>query len=99
MGRKSAETIGEILHFVGVRVLCTGAGILRPTLVSLDDVHTFTCPTFTLAATTNREGTILTNYTDQYGQVELRTTAIDEVFKVSKIIVFVKPTAAEYART
>ena len=97
----NGRTTGEILHWVGLRVRCTGSGPsaqLRPVIRSLDDQNVSVCPTFALNPLTNREETVLVEYTDQYGLVELKTLFIDETFNVSKIIVFVKPVAAEYPR-
>lgn len=87
---------GELIHFGSVRTRVTGSGVLRPTLQSLDEVNTATLPTITMSATTNREPTVLANFIDQRGQLKLETTAIDEIFSVSKIVIFVRPVATGY---
>lgn len=89
---------GEILHHVAVRIRVTGTGVLRLSLHSLDDVNSQTLAPLTMIATTNREETVLANYTDQYGQIEVKTTGIDEIFNIDKLIFFIKPDAAEYPR-
>lgn len=95
---KQAVSTGEILHAVGVRIRATGSGTLQLFMNSLDAVNTSQLPSITMAATTNKEVTQLANFKDQYMQVEGRTTAINETFNISKIIVFIKPYAAEYPR-
>lgn len=99
MAKNQGRTTGEILHFVAIRVRCTGSqGQLRPVIRSLDDQNVEVLPTFGLFPLNNREETVLANYTDQYGLIELKTLFIDETFKVSRIIVFVKPVAEEFPR-
>jgi hypothetical protein len=87
---------GELLHFGAVRLRVTGSGVLRPTLKSLDDVHTSTLPTLTMSATTNREPIVLSNFTDQMGCLELKTTGLNETFLLSKVVVYVRPSASGY---
>lgn len=88
--------IGELLHFVAVRYRVTGSGSLRTTLQSLDEVNAQTLPIMTMASTTAKELSILANFRSQRAKVRIETTAIDETFNVSKIVVFTKPTAAGF---
>lgn len=88
--------VGEILHCVGVRYRVNGSGSLRTTLRSYDNVESSSLANVTMAASTNREPTILANFRQQAMQLELKTTAIDETFKISKIVVFVRPIATGY---
>lgn len=88
---------GELVHFGVTRMRVTGSGVLRSFLHSLDDAsNQATLPTITMQANTNREPTILSNFIDQYGQLEVKTTAIDEVFEISKIVIFVRPVSSGY---
>lgn len=89
---------GFLTHFGMVRMRVTGSGVLRPTLFSLDSVNSSTLPTITMAATTNREPTILANFIEQKAQLELQTIAIDETFEISKIVIFTKLVASEFPR-
>lgn len=98
MAKNNSISNGEILHHVAIRIRVTGTGSLRTSLHSLDDVNSQTLFPLTMIASTNREETILANYTDQYGQIEVKTTGIDEIFNIDRIIFFVKPDAAEYPR-
>lgn len=88
--------IGERLHAVGVRMRVVGSGNLRTTLYSLDEVNSSTLANIAMQATTNREPTILANFTEQRMQVEVKTTEMDETFRIGKIIIFVKPVAEDY---
>lgn len=87
---------GEVLHFGAVRLRCTGSGTLRTTLYSLDEVRSSTLPTIALALTNRIEPTILANFEEQRASLKIETTAINEVFTISKLIIYVIPVLAEY---
>jgi len=87
---------GEILHFHVVRARVTGVGILDLQLNSLDDVNQSVLPSMTLAASTNREPTVLANFRDQRGQLEFSVDTINEYFIISKFVIFIKPIATGY---
>lgn len=63
---------------------------------SLDEVVNQDLLSITMQATTNREPFRLANFSQQRIRLELKTTEIDETFRITKIILFVKPLAAEY---
>jgi hypothetical protein len=88
--------IGEILHTVAVRLRVTGSGNLQLFLRSMDDIRNTQLVSQVMTATTNIEPTILANFEDQRTQLELKTTEINEVFIVSRIVVFVKATRSGY---
>ena len=89
--------VGELVHFGIVRMRVTGAGNLQLFLHSLDDaLHSSTLVSTPLLTVTNREPTTLSNFIDQYGQLHILTTVENEVFEVSKIVIFVKPVASGY---
>jgi len=89
-------TTGEILHFGAVRERLTGSGVLRQNLVSLSDVASVSIPNIVMIAATNREPTILANVNEQRAYLHGFTQDIDEVFEVSKIIIYIKPIASGY---
>lgn len=93
---RSSSFIGEVIHFGAVRLRVNGTGNLRAFLSSLDDISSQTLVPNVMALTTKREPTILANFSEQRARLELGTTAIDEVFTISKIIVFVKPIFSGY---
>lgn len=97
MARKIAgSVVGTIQHYHGVRMRVTGSGSLLMTLHSLDEVDQSVLVPFTMAATTAREPTRLANFKTQRCSLELKTTEIDEVFRISKIIIFSKPVEGEF---
>lgn len=87
---------GELLHFGSVRMRVTGIGGLDLTLASLDSTRTSTLPSITMAVTTNREPLVLANFREQRAQLVGQTTGIDEVYNISKIVIYIKPTASGY---
>lgn len=96
MAKSSSSFIGEVVHFGAVRFRVNGAGNLRTFLSSMDDVSLQTLVPYIMALTTKREPTILANFSEQRARLELGTTAIDEVFTISKIVIFVKPIFSGY---
>jgi hypothetical protein len=96
MPKKSSGFNGELLHFGSTRLRITGTGVLRQTLYSLDDVESYTVPTITMSATTNREPVSLTNFIQQRAYLEFKTTAINETFRIDKIVIYVKVVASGY---
>jgi len=93
---KKRSSAGELLHFGFTRLRVTGSGTLRQTLYSLDDVRSSVLPTLTMSATTNREPLTLCNFIEQRAALEIKTTAIDETFRIDKIIIFVRVVATGY---
>ena len=88
---------GELVHFGTVRMRATGAGNLQLFLHSLNESdNSDTLTSIPLLAATNREPTILANFIDQYGQLEIKTTEINEVFEISKIVIFIRPVSTGY---
>ena len=96
MARKVSSSVGTINHYNAVRMRITGAGSLQMRFLSLDAIDTQTLVPFTMAATTAREPTRLANFKSQKAQLEIKTTVIDETFRISKIIIFAKPVESEF---
>lgn len=94
---KSASVNEEVInHYGAVRLGVTGSGNLRLTLYSLDEVKVSPLLPLVLQTRTNIEPNRLANFTQQRAKLEIRTTEIDEHFKVTKVIVFVKAVAKSY---
>lgn len=89
-------SVGKILHAVAVRMRVVGSGNLQIFLRSLDDVRNVQLTSHPMATTTNIEPTILANFQEQRIQLELKTTLINEIFTISRIVIFVKPVAEGY---
>ena len=83
-------------HFNTVRFRVKGSGNLQLALRSLDNIRSTSLTAIIMASSTNREPTRLCNFIEQRAQLEIKTTAINETFTISKIIIFVKPFATEY---
>lgn len=83
-------------HYGFVRLRVTGTGNFRMRLLSLSETKTVTIPPLALTSTTNIEPTKKCNFTQQRAQLEFKTTAIDEVFQLNKVIIFIKPVAENY---
>ncbi len=86
----------NIIHFGSLRYRVTGTGELRTTLRSLQDVDNAILVPLELEDRTDKEPTILSNFMKQRAQADIRTVDIDEVFLMSKIVVYVKQTYTQY---
>ena len=86
----------NISHFTGIRLRVTGSGSLRPTLYSLDDIRSEVLVAMTMSATTNIEPFRLSNFMEQRARLELKTTALNETFRINRIIIFAKPIFTMY---
>ena len=85
---------GEYIHHTtGVRMRVNGAGNLRMTLLGLDDVRSYVMVPFVLSSAPGIEPTRGANFKNQRTRLRVETTAIDEFFTISRIILFMKPTA------
>ncbi len=78
-------------HYTGTRIRVTGVGSLLMSLISQDGVNTQVLTPFTLASTNRLAPFRLANFIEQRVQLQLSTTAIDETFRVTKIIIYAKP--------
>ena len=85
-----------INHFGAVRVRATGTASLNLTLFSLDETKNSVLIPLVIQAKTNIEPNRLSNFTQQRAKLEIRTLAINETFKISKVIVYVRPVAKSY---
>ena len=83
-------------HFGLVRLRITGTGNFRMRLQSLGEVREFVMVALVMADPTDIEPVRLANFTQQRASLEGKTTEIDEVFEISKIIVFAKQVATSY---
>lgn len=93
---KKQPFAGEILHFNAVRLRVTGSGNLELSLQSLDDVKNTQLADVAMSSTTNKEPTMLANFTDQRAQLVGQTVEYGDNFMISKIILYIKPVATSY---
>jgi hypothetical protein len=90
-------SLGEVIsHITGVRMRVVGSGSLQMTLFSLDDIRSQALVPFTLAASTNIEPFRLANFMEQRTALEIKTTNINEWFRINRVIVFAKPKFTMY---
>lgn len=83
---------GDVInHFNGIRLRVTGSGVFRPSLLSMDDVSSSILPTITMAANSNFDPFSLANFIQTRGSLRLETTAINEIFRLSRITFYTKP--------
>ncbi len=97
---KTASKSEEVVnHYGAVRLRVSGSASLRMTLFSLDEVKSSILTPVAIMSQTNIEPNKLANFTQQRAKLEIKTTSINETFKISKIIVFVKPVAKSLPET
>lgn len=96
--RKRSSSAGEetVNHYGLVRMNVVGYGFLKMRLLSLKEVRQDVLVPFILNAVDDTEPTRLANFTQQRASLEIKTTAINETFTISKVVVFVKPVATSY---
>jgi len=93
----SEVSSGEnISHFAAIRVRVTGSGNLKMAVSSLDDLKTKTLVPFSMIAANRIIQTRLVNFMEQRASFELKTTEIDEHFRINRIVVFMKETFTSY---
>ena len=94
---RSMGSSGEyISHINTIRMRVTGTGNLKLTLYSLQDVKYQQLADLPLSLTTDIQPTRLANFMTQRASLELKTTSINDYFRVNRILVFMKPTFTSY---
>lgn len=83
-------------HYGFVRLRVTGSGDLQLRLLSLSETKESVIPPLALESSTSIEPTKKCNFNQQRAQLEFKTSEIDEVFQINKIIIYIKPFAENY---
>lgn len=87
----SEMSLGEnISHFAAIRIRVNGFGSLRMRVYSLDDIRSKQLVPFTMAAQTRVTPTRIVNFVEQRASFELKTTGMNETFRINRIVIFVK---------
>jgi len=86
----------NIVHFGGIRIRVNGSGNLKPTLYSLDKIRSSILVPLVMVANTDIEPTRLCNFTSQRAILRLETTEFNDVMRVNRIIVYVKPMYTQF---
>lgn len=93
----SEQSSGEnISHFAAIRVRVNGLGDLKMAVYSLDNVRNKTLIPFKMALTSRIIPTRLVNFSEQRAFFELKTTKIDEKFRINRVIIFMKELYSSY---
>lgn len=87
-----------ILHYAGCRLRVTGSGNLDSTLFDLDSQLSQPLKVIVMASSNEDEPDILANFKGQKVMLNVGTDEIDEIFEITRIILFAKQLWADYAR-
>lgn len=86
----------NISHFAVIRVRVNGTGSLLMKVYSLDDVKSKTLVPFPMQTQARIIPSRLVNFMEQRASFELKTTAIDEEFRINRIVIFTKEVYKSY---
>jgi hypothetical protein len=94
-------SIGEyIVHYNAVRTVVLGAGTLHVTLFSLPDYagtqREVALRDINLDIIGRKTPTCLANFKEQAVQVKMHTDEIDDVFRITRIIIFKLPVEVSF---
>jgi hypothetical protein len=100
MGKGAAISEGSfgenISHFAAIRIRVNGTGKLEMSVFSLDDVRSKKLVPLVMAPATRIIPTRLVNFSEQRACFELKTTGLDDEFKINRIVVFMKEMYSSY---
>jgi hypothetical protein len=93
----SEGSSGEnVIHFAVIRVRMTGTGNLQIRVFSYDDVRIKILVAIPVNPAPGRIMSRLVNFTDQRASFELKTTQINETFRINRITVYAKEVFTGY---
>lgn len=87
----------DILHFGAVKLRVNGTGSLQMKFIGLDNATEQVLAPITMATLPGRQPQRLSNFIGQRALLEGKTTVINEIFRINKIIIFSKPLWTEYS--
>lgn len=88
---RNVSSTGEYInHFNAVRIRVNGTGSLLMKLYSLDDVKWRSLKDIKMSLGSGRLETSLTNLSTERASLELRTTTINDYFKINRVLIFSK---------
>jgi hypothetical protein len=82
----------QVNHFAAIRVRVNGTGNLQLAVYSLDDVRSKTLVPFVMQTKARIIPTRIVNFIEQRASFEIKTTEIDEHFRINRIVIFAKET-------
>jgi hypothetical protein len=93
----SEQSSGEgITHFAAIRIRVNGTGLLKMAVYSLDDVRSKTLVPLTMQPLNRIIPTRLVNFMEQRAAFELKTTDMNDKFRINRIVIFAKTTFTSY---
>lgn len=85
-----------VQHFNAVRLRITGTGNFKMKLFSFDDEFAEELAELPLKERNFKEPTVPTNFISQRAALEIKTTNINEYFKINRIIIFAREIFTSY---
>lgn len=85
-----------INHFAGIRIRVEGSGNLQLKLIGPSETRQNVLVPLVMQSSTDETKTKLANFRSERAQLEFKTTEIDEIFSISRILIYIKPTADNY---
>lgn len=83
---------GECInHYGGFRIRVKGSGSLQAQMLGLDSTPSQNLVSLTMSSAPGREPFRLANVVSQRARLIVKTTNIDEVFHINRIIIYAKP--------
>ena len=93
----SEISLGEnISHFAAIRIRVNGVGNLLMKIFSLDDIRSKTLVPFAMQPQNRIIPTRLVNFTEQRASFEIKTTQLDEHFRINRIVIYTKEVFTSY---
>ena len=92
-GSKGEEVVN---HYGAIRLRVTGSANLQLTLLSLDEAQANVLAPIPINSINNVEPNRLANFTQQRAKLQIATINLNETFRISKIIIFVRPVAKSF---
>lgn len=87
----SQGSSGEnIIHIAGLRIRVTGNGNLKMKLYSMDNIISQSLVDMKMVAASNIQPIRLANFMQQRTYLEVKTTGLNETFRINRIILFAK---------
>ena len=85
-----------INHYHAVKMRVVGSGNLQLRFYSLDELYNQDLVPLVLTTTASRQPVVLANFMQERASLEIKTTEIDEWFRIGGIIIYTKPVFASY---
>lgn len=85
-----------LTHFGGVTLKVVGDGNLDLEILSEDETRSYEMLPLVMEEETDKQPTRLSNFMAQRAQIKISTDFIDEIFNISRIVIWTKPVYTSY---